>query len=245
MRRWPRERAYRQGRRGHVEAKTPHPPRYTPGMHAEALAFERPALRGTLHLVAVFAAIAGTVWMLLIADSPTGYVSAAIFGASLMLLYGTSATYHQIRWPDRWRHIPKRLDHAAIFLLIASTYTPFCLNVSLAWGIPMLSVVWSLAAAGSLLKLVWPYGPRWFSFALYAGLGWVGVFGASAAFAAYATSPIALLIAGGMMYMVGGTIYALKRPDPWPRVFGFHEVFHSFVVAGSILHFAAIAIYII
>ncbi len=214
-------------------------------MHAEALAFERPALRGTLHLFAAFAAIGGTVWLLLIADSPTGYVSAAIFGTSLMLLYGTSATYHQISWPDRWRHIPKRIDHAAIYLLIAGTYTPFCLNVSLAWGIPLLAVVWSLAVAGALMSLAWPYAPRWLNFALYAGLGWVGIVGVSEVIAQYATSPIALLIAGGMMYMVGGTIYAARRPDPWPSIFGFHEVFHTFVVAGSILHFAAIAIYVI
>ena len=214
-------------------------------MSIEALPFERPALRGTLHLFAAFAAIGGTVWLLLIADSPTGYVSAAVFGTSLMLLYGTSATYHQIPWPPAWRHIPKRIDHAAIFVLIAGTYTPFCLNVSLAWGIPLLAVVWTLAVAGSLIKLMWPYGPRWLSFALYAGLGWVGIAGVSEVFAAYATSPIALLMAGGLLYMIGGTIYALKRPDPWPRVFGFHEVFHTFVVASSLLHFAAIAIYVI
>ncbi len=214
-------------------------------MSAEALAFERPALRGTLHLFAAFAAIGGTVWLLLIADSPTGYVGAAIFGTSLMLLYGTSATYHQIPWPAAWRHIPKRIDHAAIFLLIAGTYTPLCLNVSLAWGIPLLSVVWTLAIAGVLMSLVLPHAPRWLNFALYAGLGWVGIVGVSEVFAAYATSPIALLIAGGVTYMIGGTIYALKRPDPWPRVFGFHEVFHTFVVAGSLLHFAAIAFYVI
>ena len=213
--------------------------------NVQAIAVQRPALRGSLHLVAAIAAIAGTVWLLLIADSPTGYVSAAVFGASLMLLYGTSATYHQVPWPEAWRHIPKRLDHAAIFLLIAGTYTPFCLNVSLAWGIPLLSVVWSLAGAGALMSLAWPYAPRWLNFALYAGLGWVGVAGVSEVVAQYATSPIALLLAGGMMYMVGGAIYAARRPDPWPSIFGFHEVFHSFVVVGSILHFAAIAIYVI
>ncbi len=214
-------------------------------MNVEALAAERPALRGTLHLVAAFAAIAGTVWLLLIADSPTAYVGGAIFGASLILLYGTSATYHQVPWPEAWRHIPKRIDHAAIYLLIAGTYTPFCLNVSLAWGIPLLSVVWTLAVVGSVVSLVWPYAPRWLSFALYAGLGWVGIIGVSEAITAYATSPIALLIAGGMMYMIGGAIYAAGRPNPWPRIFGFHEIFHTFVVAGSILHFAAIAFYIL
>src|SRR3990170_8627368 len=136
------------------------------------LALERPALRGVLHLIAAGLAVAGTVLLLLVADSPSGYVGGAIFASSLMLLYGTSATYHQIRWQPNWRRTVKRLDHAMIFVLIAGTYTPFCLDVSLAWGISLLSVVWGLAGAGGLLKLVWPDAPRWLSVGLYVSLGW-------------------------------------------------------------------------
>ena len=212
---------------------------------AGVVAPERPALRGMLHLVAVVLAVGGTVWLLLIAGSPSGYVGAAVFGTSLMLLYGTSATYHTITWRPAWRQVVKRLDHAVIFVLIAGTYTPFCLDVSLAWGISLLSVVWSLAGAGVLLKLVWPDGPRWLSVAAYVGLGWVAIVAASEVVDRYLGSPLALLIAGGALYTIGGVVYALRRPDPWPRVFGYHEVFHAFVVAASAVHYAAIIIYVV
>jgi hemolysin III len=212
---------------------------------AATLGLERPALRGVLHLIAAGLAVAGTVLLLLVADSPSGYVGGAIFASSLMLLYGTSATYHQIRWQPNWRRTVKRLDHAMIFVLIAGTYTPFCLDVSLAWGIPLLSVVWGLAGAGVLLKLVWPDGPRWLSVGLYVGLGWVALVAASEVIDQYLGSPLALLILGGALYTVGGVVYALGRPNPWPRVFGYHEVFHAFVVGGSAVHYAAIAIYVV
>ena len=212
---------------------------------AVATASERPALRGVLHLVAAFLAIGGTVLLLVVADSPSGYVGGAVFASSLMLLYGTSATYHQVRWRQSWHHVVKRLDHAMIFVLIAGTYTPFCLDVSVAWGISLLAVVWSLAGAGIVLKLVWPDGPRWLSVALYVGLGWVAIVAASEVVDRYLGSALALLLLGGALYTIGGIIYALRRPDPWPRVFGYHEVFHAFVVAGSAVHYAAIAAYVV
>ncbi len=209
------------------------------------LAVERPALRGMLHIGAAVAATFGAAWLLLVAGSPTGYVGAAIFGASLMLLYGTSATYHQVQWRPFWGRIFKRLDHAMIFVLIAGTYTPFALGVSPAWGIPVLSVVWSLAGVGALLKVVWPDAPRWLSVSLYVGLGWVGFVAASEAIAQYAGGPLALLIVGGALYTLGGVIYAAGRPNPWPRIFGYHEVFHVLVVAGSALHYSAVAFYVL
>lgn len=212
---------------------------------AIALADERPALRGTLHLVAAFAAVFGTVWLLLIARSPAGYVGAAVFGASLILLYGTSATYHNLAWKPSWRRMVKRIDHAVIFVLIGGTYTPFCLDVSLAWGIPLLSVVWSLAAAGALLKVLWPDAPRWLSVALYVGLGWVALAGASEVLAEYAGGPVAMLILGGVFYTIGGIVYAVQRPNPWPRYFAHHEIFHALVVAGSAVHFATVAAYVL
>lgn len=204
-----------------------------------------PALRGMLHGIAAGMAIVGTVLLMLIADKPTGYVGGAIFATSLMLLYGTSASYHQIQWQPGHRRIVKRFDHAMIFILIAGTYTPFCLDVSLAWGIPMLAVVWTLAGLGVVLKVLWPDAPRWLSVGLYVGLGWVGIFAASEAFDHYFGSPLALLLVGGALYSVGGIVYALRRPDPWPKVFGYHEIFHSFVVAGSAVHYAAIALYVV
>jgi hemolysin III len=208
-------------------------------------AAERPALRGALHLAAALLAVVGTVVLLLVAHSPSGYVGGSIFATALMLLYGTSATYHQIRWRPSWRNVVKRLDHAMIFVLIAGTYTPFCLDVSLRWGISLLAVVWSLAGAGILLKLAWPDGPRWLSVALYVGLGWVAVVAASEVINRFFGGALALLILGGVLYTIGGVVYALRRPDPWPRVFGYHEVFHAFVVAASAAHYAAIVAYVI
>jgi hemolysin III len=205
----------------------------------------RPLLRGVLHSVALAFAIAGTVLLMLVADKPAGYVGGAVFATSLMLLYGTSATYHQIHWGDTPRRIIKRFDHSMIFVLIAGTYTPFCLDVRMAWGIPMLAVVWTLAGLGALSKILKPDAPRWLGVALYVGLGWIALVAAAQVIDRYLGSPLALLLVGGALYTVGGLIYAIRRPDPWPRVFGYHEVFHSLVVAGSAVHYAAIAIYIV
>jgi hemolysin III len=215
-------------------------------MNAQAVAaVPRPALRGVLHTFAAGLAIGGTVLLMLLADKPTGYVGGAVFATSLMLLYGTSASYHQIPWGPTPRRIVKRFDHAMIFVLIAGTYTPFCLDVQLAWGIPLLAAVWTLAGLGVLVKVVWPDAPRWLGVGLYVGLGWVGIFAVTEAFDQYFGSPLALLMAGGALYTIGGIVYGLRRPDPWPRIFGFHEIFHSFVVAGSAVHYATIAIYVV
>ncbi len=211
----------------------------------DALAVERPALRGVLHLGATLVALAGTALLLLVANSPTGYVGGAIFASSLVLLYGTSATYHSIPWGPTARRIVKRLDHAMIFVLIGGTYTPFCLEVSWAWGIPMLSVVWGLAGAGALLKIVWPDAPRWLSVTLYVALGWLALVAAAELVAEFSGVELALLTMGGVLYTLGGVVYALRRPDPAPRIFGYHEVFHALVVAGSATHFSLLAFFVL
>jgi hemolysin III len=205
----------------------------------------RPALRGTLHLVATVGVLAGGAWLLLRADSPRSYVGVSIFIASLLLVYAVSGVYHQAVWSPRVRRVLKRVDHALIFTLIAGTYTPFCLNVSLAWGIPVLAVVWGIAGAGAALKLLWPDAPRWPSVALYIALGWLALVATPELLDAFTALPLALLAGGGALYTVGGVVYALGRPDPWPRVFGYHEVFHAFVVAGSAMHFSLVAIFIV
>jgi hemolysin III len=206
---------------------------------------ERPALRGWLHAGAVVAVIAGAALLLVVADSARGYVGGAVFAASLFLLYGTSATYHRVQWGPAPRRVVKRLDHAMIFVLIAGTYTPLCLHVSLAWGIPMLSVVWSIAGAGIILKLLWPDAPRWLSVALYLALGWLSLVAVTELVASFGAAELAMLAGGGVLYTIGAVIYAMRRPDPWPRVFGYHEIFHLFVVAGSIVHYSLVAIYVL
>jgi hemolysin III len=202
-------------------------------------------MRGTLHLAAALATPAGLVVLLLLADSPRRYVGAAIFSASLMMLYTSSASYHLVPWPARLGAIMKRIDHSMIFVFIAGTYTPLCLLVlDYAWGIPMLAAVWSLAGAGVVLTILWPKAPRWLSVGLYLGIGWIGVIPAAQVVSAMSGGQLALLGLGGALYTVGAVVYALRRPNPFPRVFGFHEVFHALVVVGSTLHFALIAGYV-
>jgi hemolysin III len=206
---------------------------------------ERPALRGWLHAITVLAVVAGAAVLLLVADSARAYVGGAVFAASLFLLYGTSATYHRVHWRPTARRVVKRLDHAMIFVLIAGTYTPLCLHVSLAWGIPMLSIVWAIAGAGIVLKLLWPDGPRWLSVALYVALGWLALAAVSELVTWFSPVELAMLGIGGALYTVGGVVYAARRPDPWPRVFGYHEIFHLFVVAGSAIHYSLVVIYVL
>jgi hemolysin III len=214
-------------------------------MMAQESGLQRPLLRGYFHAAAAGAAVVGLVLLVLLAESPRAYVGGAIFAASLILLYLTSATYHTITWGRRMRAVLKRLDHSMIFVLIGGTYTPFCLLIlNDAWGISMLSVIWGVAAAGILLKVVWPGAPRWLGVLLYASAGWMAVV-ASAPLADWiAAGPLTLLVGGGVLYTVGGVIYALRRPDPFPQVFGYHEIFHLLVIAGSVMHYTLVAAYL-
>jgi len=207
---------------------------------------QRPLLRGMFHLPAAVAAIAGTVLLLLLADSARAYTGAAIFGASLILLYTTSAAYHRVPWSPRLRGIARRLDHAMIFTLIAGTYTPLGLLVlNTAWWISMLSVVWGLAGAGIIMKLAWPGAPKWLSVLMYATIGWLALVTAPLLVSLFTAGPLALLLLGGLLYTLGGVVYAVGKPSPYPRVFGYHEVFHVLVIAGSVLHFSLVAIYVL
>jgi hemolysin III len=206
----------------------------------------RPLMRGTLHLGMAALAPFGLVILLLIADSPRAYVGASIFASTLVLLYATSASYHMIPWRLSWRRVIKRVDHAMIFALIAGTYTPFCLSVlSNAWGISMLAIVWSFAGAGILLKVAWPNAPRWLSVGLYLGVGWLALIPAVEIATRMHLGAIITLLIGGLFYTAGSIVYATKRPNPFPRIFGFHEVFHVLVIAGSLVHFALIAVYVL
>ena len=206
----------------------------------------RPVLRGVFHLAAAAAAPAGLVLMLLLAGSPRAYVGAGIFGASLMICYTVSASYHLVPWSRILRRVMKRLDHAMIFTLIAGTYTPFCLLVlDNAWGIPVLCVVWSLAGIGMLIKLAWPDAPRWLSVSLYLGVGWLALVASWPIARSMSLAPLALLVFGGLLYSVGAIVYAARRPNPYPRVFGYHEVFHTLVVVAGLIHFSVIAFFVL
>jgi hemolysin III len=207
---------------------------------------QRPMLRGVSHVSAAIAAMLGAPLLLLVADSPRAYVGGAIFATSLILLYGTSAAYHRITWTPLFRAIISRMDDSMVLVLIGGTYTPFCLVVlNNAWGITMLSVVWGVAGAGVITNLAWPARPRWLRVAFYVILGWLGLVSAGELAARLSASPLALLVLGGVLYTLGGLVYAARKPDPWPRVFGYLEVFHLLVVAGSALHYSLVAIYVL
>jgi hemolysin III len=207
---------------------------------------QRPVLRGMFHVYGAIAATLGAPLLLLAADSPRAYVGGAIFAASLMLLYGTSASYHRISGTPLFRAIISRMDHSMVLVLIGGTYTPFCLVVlNNAWGISMLSVIWGVAGVGILLNLAWPATPRWLRVTFYLVLGWLGLISAWELAAWFTVSPLLLLVLGGALYTLGGVVYVVRRPNPWPRVLGYHEIFHLLIVLGSTLHYSLVAIYVL
>jgi hemolysin III len=177
---------------------------------------------------------------------PWRVVGFSIYGASLILLYSASTIYHWRALPPRGEDILKRLDHVAIFVLIAGTYTPVCLvTLRGGWGWSVLGLVWGLALLGLVLKLFFQHLPRWSSTALYVGMGWMAVVAVVPLVQSLPVSGMIWLVTGGVLYTLGAVIYAAKWPNPAPRVFGFHEVFHVFVLAGSITHFVFMMRYVL
>lgn len=191
------------------------------------------------HLAGVMLAIVGLVVLLALSeDDPWRVVSFSIYGASLILLYLASTVYHWVLVPIRHRKWLNRVDHVAIFLLIAGTYTPVCLvTLRGGWGWSVFGIVWGTAFVGATLKLFFRTLPRWVSSSIYLAMGWTVVVAAAPMARAFPPAALAWLVAGGLLYSAGAVIYATRRPNPFPRVFGFHEIFHLFVLAGSAAHF--------
>lgn len=209
-------------------------------MNAEAEL--KPLLRGVSHAVAFWIALAGSVVLIVLAHGATGHAAAAIYGAALCALFGVSATYHRWRRDPRWRPLLRRLDHSTIFVFIAASYTPIALLVlhgALRWVV--LAVVWAGALAGITMSVAWIDAPRWLNAAVYLALGWVSIAAVPQMLDRMTAAPLTLIAAGGALYTLGAVVYGLKRPDPWPRVFGFHEIFHALVIAAACAHFVAMA----
>ncbi|MDQ4062410.1 MAG: hemolysin III family protein [Actinomycetota bacterium] len=172
-------------------------------------------------------------------------VAFGIFGFSLITLYSASALYHLLPLSPLGVARLRRVDHISIFLLIAGTYTPFCLlALDGGWQVALLCLIWGLALCGILLKLLWMEAPRWLSVALYLGMGWVALVAAPALFRAVPAGGMAWVLAGALVYSAGALIYGFKRPNPIPGALGFHELWHLFVMAGSASHFWAVLRYI-
>lgn len=207
----------------------------------DAVSSPKPLLRGVSHEIAAGLALAAWIVLAAVAHSARARLAAHVYGASLFGLFAVSALYHRPSWPPRARLVMRRIDHSAIFLLIAGTYTPFCLLLPAATGEPLLAIVWGGAAAGVLRSVLWVRAPKAIAALLYVLLGWVVLPVLPALHAALGTGAVALLAAGGLAYTVGAVVYATRRPDPFPRVFGYHEVFHALVVVAAACHLAVVA----
>jgi hemolysin III len=203
----------------------------------------KPRLRGVVHEYAFFVAVAAGALLVAFAPSGKARVATAVYALGLAGLLGTSALYHRVTWrrPNVRRWL-RRLDHSMIFLLIAGTYTPFAVLVlSQPLGAVVLAVIWTGAAGGIGLSLLWPDAPKPVSAAVYIALGWVAIFALPELVENLGVLGVGLVILGGLLYSAGAIVYARKRPDPAPTVFGYHEIFHVLVVAAAALHFSVIA----
>jgi hemolysin III len=205
----------------------------------------KPRLRGVFHEIGFFAAVGLGIPLVLTAHPGKAGIAATVFAVCVAGCFGASALYHRPTWQPNVRSWLARLDHAGVYLLIAGTYTPFGLLVlSRDWAIPVMSIVWSGALAAILLKLFWLNTPKWLSAVIALSLGWVAV-AAISQLLKLGDVALALILAGGLMYSVGAVIYALRRPDPYPAVFGYHELFHALTVAAAGCQYAAIAFYVL
>ena len=211
----------------------------------DAIAAVKPKLRGVSHEWAFFVSLVLGAALIVAAKTPKATLAVAIYAVSLSALLGTSALYHRVNWerPNvrRWM---RRLDHSMIFFLIAGTYTPFALLVLNGWlSEAILVVVWTGAIAGAIVEMVWIDHPKWVAALIYLALGWVAVVAFPGLWDEMGVAGTLLVAAGGLLYTAGAIVYATQRPNPSPRVFGYHEVFHALVIFAAAAQFAAIAFF--
>ena len=203
----------------------------------------KPQLRGWLHLGTFPLALAAGIVLIALAPTADSRASAAVFAVTAFLLFGTSAVYHRGRWSPKVRMLLKRMDHSNIFLIIAGSYTPFAVTL-----LPhdrartLLIIVWSGAIAGVLFRVFWTGAPRWLYTPVYVALGWVAVIYLPDFLHRGGVAVLVLIVVGGALYSLGAVVYALKRPDPSPRWFGFHEIFHTCTVAAFVVHYIAVSL---
>jgi hemolysin III len=204
-------------------------------------------ISGLTHLATAIAALVGGVFLLLAAPANwPARAAALVYGVTLVLLFAASATYHLVKTRPARELLLRRLDHTAIFLLIAGTYTPVCVIVltgTLRWV--MLTAIWSMALAGIGFKLLTMRSPRWLSVAIYMAMGWLGVLSFGPLFQALPPPAMLWLLAGGLLYSLGAVVYATKWLDFYPGVFGFHEVWHLFVTAASGAFYVFVLLYVL
>jgi len=211
-----------------------------------AAADARPRLRGVFHEWAFFVSIPLGVVVGLVADTSRGRVAAAVFAGSVVVMFGASGLYHRVDWAPRRRRLMRRVDHAAIYGLIAGSYTPFGLLVLTgAWRVTVLAVVWSGALAAIVVRFAWTSAPRWVAAVIGVALGWVAIVVFPQLLTRTGLLASLLVLAGGLCYTLGAVIYARRRPNPVPAVFGYHELFHLFVVAAVAFQYTAVALFVL
>jgi hemolysin III len=204
---------------------------------------ERPTLRGALHLGALPVSVVAGTWLVLWAPAGSARISCLIYALTAVLLFGCSALYHRGRWTPPVKALLRRLDHANIFVFIAGSYTPLAvLALEGTTRTAVLVTVWTGAVLGLLFRVVWMGAPRWLYVPLYVGLGWVAVGVTPALWRGAGGGVVLLLVVGGLGYTLGALAYAFKRPDPWPRTFGYHEVFHTGTLVGWAAMYAAVVL---
>jgi hemolysin III len=217
---------------------------------SEGVAEIKPRLRGWLHLGSAPLTLAAGIVLVILSPSATTRIGSAVYAVCSVLLFTVSAAYHRGRWSPRVGALLQRFDHANIFLFIAGTYTPF--SLLLLRGVDrvvMLGVIWGGALLGVAFRVLWLRAPRWLYTPIYIALGWAAVFfvpqlaaGAERYGVGLGAALLALIATGGALYTLGGVVYGFKRPDPWPRWFGFHEVFHSLTILAFVTHYVGVSL---
>jgi hemolysin III len=202
----------------------------------------KPLMRGVSHQIAFFVTLVVGAILVAKASGASARIGCAIYAASVALLFGISALYHRPTWSKPARARMRRLDHSAIFVLIAGTYTPMALTLPSPAAHNMLTVAWIGAALGVLRALFVPKAPKWLITVLALAMGWIAIFYFPAVQRMTGGSVVVWMWLGGAAYSIGAVIYAVRRPDPWPRVFGYHEIFHILVIVGVACHLVAVMI---
>ena len=217
---------------------------------AEQVAEVKPHLRGWLHLATAPLTLAAGIVLIALSPTAATRLGSAVYVASSVLLFTTSAIYHRGRWSPRVGGVLRRADHANSFLLIAGTYTPFCLLLLTGTSrVVMLVVIWSGALLGIAFRVFWVHAPRWLHTPIYMLFGCAAVFvlpqfaeGAQRLGVGVGVAVMVLIATGGALYLLGGVVYGFRRPDPWPRWFGFHEVFHTFTILAFVTHYVGVSL---
>ncbi len=213
-----------------------------PQLLKEAAREIKPHLRGWLHLGTFPLSVAAGIVLVVLAPDTKTRLASAVFALSASMLFLSSALFHRGHWSPRWHGVLRRFDHSNIFLLIAGTYTPFAVMLLDSTNAKvLLSLVWGGALLGIAFRVFWIGAPRWLYLPVYIALGWAAVFWLGDFAEAAGPAVLTLIIVGGGLYSVGGVVYGLKRPNPIPRWFGFHEVFHSLVIAAFVVHYVGVS----